>query len=423
MQLTQDQQAIAVAFTSFLLDTSKTHFVIQGYAGCGKTFLTNHLIKTAYAQKEFLKNLTGIDSELNIALTATTHKAAAALANATSRDACTIHSLLRLSVQNNYKNGTTSVVRRHDSEVIYNTLIFVDEASMMDFNLLDLLNELTMDCKIVFIMDPKQLLPLYHNDCPVSLKGYETHTLSEVVRQAKGNPIIEYAEQLREAMETNQYIPEPPQTDQIKTVLGPEFKEAIVEAYTNRAPTDLRVLAWSNARVNQYNEFIQNLLYPGLPLFNEGMYLVSNKTLSSASGKILLANEEVVKIEYICPKTTLFHDITCYSIRVRRANSPESVTLLQPVNFDVYTRVKNHYKRHKDWGAFFALENEVADLRPIFSSTVHKAQGSTFETVFIDVADICRNHKINEVLRLLYVAITRASKNVLLYGNIPEKYK
>ena len=41
-------------------------------------------------------------------------------------------------------------------------------------------------------------------------------------------------------------------------------------------------------------------------------------------------------------------------------------------------------------GEFFQIKREFADIRPPFSSTVHKSQGSTFETVFIDFGDLMR---------------------------------
>lgn len=40
----------------------------------------------------------------------------------------------------------------------------------------------------------------------------------------------------------------------------------------------------------------------------------------------------------------------------------------------------------------------------------------------IDVGDIGRNGKMDEVARMMYVAVTRASDNIILTGELPEKF-
>ena len=64
------------------------------------------------------------------------------------------------------------------------------------------------------------------------------------------------------------------------------------------------------------------------------------------------------------------------------------------------------------------LKNKFPDLRTRAAATVYKAQGSTHDSVFIDLDDIgkCRND--NLLARMLYVAISRARSQVLLTGDI-----
>ena len=66
-----------------------------------------------------------------------------------------------------------------------------------------------------------------------------------------------------------------------------------------------------------------------------------------------------------------------------------------------------------------ALAQEIERARKAFDNvvyayaiTVHKSQGSTFERVFIDVENICRS---NIQQKMLYTAITRASKSIFVY--------
>ena len=49
-----------------------------------------------------------------------------------------------------------------------------------------------------------------------------------------------------------------------------------------------------------------------------------------------------------------------------------------------------------------------------YSITVHKAQGSTFRDVFIDMEDIIKNQNENEMKRCLYTAISRTSHKLYL---------
>ena len=50
--------------------------------------------------------------------------------------------------------------------------------------------------------------------------------------------------------------------------------------------------------------------------------------------------------------------------------------------------------------------------QPGYACTVHKSQGSTFERVFVIQPDICKNADAFERNRLLYVALSRASKDL-----------
>lgn len=62
------------------------------------------------------------------------------------------------------------------------------------------------------------------------------------------------------------------------------------------------------------------------------------------------------------------------------------------------------------WNNFFAITNAVP-LRSIISSTAHRAQGMTVDAVAIDYQDLSRSPD----KRLLYVALTRAAKQLIVY--------
>ncbi|MCI0501381.1 MAG: ATP-binding domain-containing protein, partial [Epsilonproteobacteria bacterium] len=62
----------------------------------------------------------------------------------------------------------------------------------------------------------------------------------------------------------------------------------------------------------------------------------------------------------------------------------------------------------KLWKLFFQIKELFVDVKYTYASTIHKLQGSTYETIYIDLTDIERMHDKDMMYRLLYVAITRA---------------
>jgi len=73
---------------------------------------------------------------------------------------------------------------------------------------------------------------------------------------------------------------------------------------------------------------------------------------------------------------------------------------------------KDKAERSKKWKTFFAVKELFVDVKYTYASTIHKLQGSTYETVYIDLRDL-ENIKDKDLMyRLLYVAVTRASTNI-----------
>lgn len=65
------------------------------------------------------------------------------------------------------------------------------------------------------------------------------------------------------------------------------------------------------------------------------------------------------------------------------------------------------------WNNFHVINHSMI-LRSIYVTTAHRAQGATVETVGIDIDDLSKS----EDSKLLYVALTRASKELVFYQGI-----
>lgn len=419
--LSEDQQKAADQFVEFLLDEDSKVMVLEGHAGTGKSYLTNHLLDLARAQSAVLSILVNDAEELQFAITATTNKAARVISEATGEDAQTIHSFLKLRVQNDYKTGKTKIYPSKDYEVTENTLIIIDEASMIDRNLLRLIEESTCKCKVLYIGDPYQLTPIFESSCPVFEQGFETATLTTIQRQAANNPIIQLADKLRQTVATGKFFDIEPDGTSIIHMDGPQFQQAIENAFLNNPEENqYKILSWSNKSVRDYNSHIRNLITNSKAPY-PGEILVANSIVKAygSTEKIIVPNDYTVQIT--SATRTYYGSLSGYAVQV--TDSKIQQPLFIPDDFSQVDELLKTYKKRKEWQKYFALMEQVADLRPVYASTVHKSQGSTYDTVFINLSDIGRCTNADLVARMLYVAITRAANKVILYGELPKRYR
>lgn len=420
IQLSSEQKAAADKFLDFLTDKQKSVFVLQGHSGTGKTTLTKELIQLAISHKQIVNLVTNEDDEITFGITATTNKAAKVLGQKIGQEAGTIHSYLELNVVNDFKSGSTRLKKRSNFTVKEDTLLIIDEASMVDSVLLKMIQEATFNCKILYIGDPYQLAPVFDKDIPVFSAGYETVKLTQVQRQVAGNPIIQVADMLRQTVSTKKFF-SIPSSDKIEYVNGETFKKLVNTNFTNQKDTEEnRILAWTNNQVIGYSDHVRSLFYSS-PEPQPGEILISNGVVKDKDRKIVLSNDQMVTVRSSNASSLLgvsgwFVTFTdgCVAFMPK---SPEEVKI----------RVKEAAKLAKrgegQWTDYFDLKEKIADMRSPYASTVHKSQGSTYKTVYIDLYDIGKCHNPDDVARMLYVAITRASDKVYLYGELPAKYR
>ena len=76
----------------------------------------------------------------------------------------------------------------------------------------------------------------------------------------------------------------------------------------------------------------------------------------------------------------------------------------------------------KAWEKFFKIKNGYPDLRSVSASTTHKAQGSTYDSVIVDLADIGKSTNKEQTARLQYVALSRPRSRLYIRGQLPERY-
>ena len=214
--LTEDQQNALDAFHNFLLDPIETVFVLRGYSGCGKSTLVRTIIDEVPSFIRTAKLINPKQKDWQTELTATTNKAAENLSQITGHPAWTIHSYLGLRVNTDFRTGVTTLTPRKGVLPVENTLLFIDEASYIDKQLLQYIFQLTRDCKIVFIGDPAQLTPVKSQGTPVFDAHFSGASLTTVVRQAEGNPIVDLSTKFRHTVNTGEFFSFTPDGHHVK---------------------------------------------------------------------------------------------------------------------------------------------------------------------------------------------------------------
>ena len=409
--LTDDQQAALTAFNQFLLDPIETVFVLSGYSGCGKSTLVRTIIDEVPNFMRAARLLHATQKDYQIELTATTNKAAENLGQITGQAASTIHSVLGLRVQTDYKTNVTTLLPRSNHDIKEGYLLFIDEASYVDSQLLGLIFKLTRNCKIVFIGDPAQLTPVKATSTPVFDAKFSGAALTTVVRQAEGNPIVDLSTKFRETVNTGQFFAFTPDGDAVKYLMRDEFNAAIEAEFTRPdwRYQDSKILAWTNKCVINYNHFVRNHV-KGDPHFQVGDYAICNSFLSL--GRQSIKTDQLVQITGIEPDT-IYQSVPGnwfmldYTTRVFQ---PKSLA-------EKNARIKLA-RAENDLTIVAELETQWSDLRAAYACTINKAQGSTFDRVFVDLDDIRRCNSGDQIARMLYVGISRARHQVFLTGDL-----
>ena len=172
--------------------------------------------------------------------------------------------------------------------------------------------------------------------------------------------------------------------------------------------------------VDQYNNYIRYINTKCLDYLEEGDIVIFQKPYTNAMGELIFQNGQDVEIQMALQKLDEAYGIWYWRCkgnnRLFNILSPDSETIYKERLKELADKavIAKGYERKKAWQAFFKLQNRYGFIKYSFASTLHKLQGSTYESVFFDMRDLHNFYKRDQdmVLRLIYVAITRASTEV-----------
>lgn len=398
MNLNEGQAAAFTQIQQWLAGNAPYYF-LSGQAGTGKTWL-------AYTIKQWIEETYG----KFVHVTATTNKAAAVLTASLPgmQEAGTIYSLLGLRVQNNFTTGKQELKKgKPQTPPDYGDIIIVDEASMVDPELMDYINDEVqhMNVRVLFLGDAYQLPPVNAGSMPVTSAAIPASYLTEIMRANKKLDLEAVYTEGRKMVVNDEGIYIPASSDNVTVVPHAGSRDYLAQLLAQDPHT--KVLAYTNEAVEGANAICRKLL--GLPdVVQAGDILVAEDVVIVNGQRIAYIGEELLVAEV--NDTTFNFD-----------NQPIEAQEIITVDHRRFVRAKNAQVRkeclkilsnRKDWRSYYAMKETIADLRFTHASTVHKSQGSTYPNVLVMAPNIMTCPGLNTRRRLLYVAFTRASQHL-----------
>jgi ATP-dependent exoDNAse (exonuclease V) alpha subunit len=431
-----DDQAKAIAaIEKFLHDSVKRLFLVEGYAGVGKTALIQHIVRQQLIAGK------------RVAMTAPVNKAVGVLKRSAAENGITpdrvtfttIYSLLGLAL---VKDDEKEDVRQiGSSDLHFYKLVIIDECSMVNKALYAMLlaavNSLGNGSaiKVICLGDPGQLNPVNERRSP-TFSVPDKVTLTQVVRQAEGNPLLEYVTAIREyvAGEQRHQVFKPyrhASDDKQQGALMIDRQTLLKYAKKKarnfaEAPDDFRILCWTNKQVNYYNDILRSHLYgEDAEAFVVGERLIAQSPIVAPDGKLVLvqtSTEFIVQAVVV----TQYNGYKAWKLFVQLDNKHQAQIYAlhedDRPKFEAESDrlIKAARKQRYLWRNYYKHLEMFADVRPCFALTVHKSQGSTYKECAIIARDLAKRandgdrQSILEHNRLWYVAASRATTRVLI---------
>lgn len=450
---TSDQvETLNKLYLFFKDETPYTYFILNGYAGTGKTSLLGALVQTL---DEF---------KVKTKLLAPTGRAAKVLSYKAKKEAFTIHKQIYRRKNQNDDFGTIQRTPNHHT----NTVFIVDEASMIgdytiekngNINSINLLEDLLeyvfsgKNCKLIVLGDVAQLPPVGSELSPAlderymlahfhRLKIYSSQ-LTQVVRQSHSSNILDNATILRCSLDSTIYQWKLDLNGDLHRLEGQELQYFLEDSYSGGKVDDCVIITRSNKWANRYNNEIRSriLWYEDeLCVGDRLMVLKNNYYWLGDDSKIgFIANGEsiivrrVMRIEeiYGFRFAHLLIDFPSYD----ETPELEVIVHLESLQCDGASLSRDRIKQ-----LFFAVEEDylheknkkkrydlilkdryfnALQVKFSYAVTCHKAQGGQWNTVFIDQGFKPEEITPTEHNRWLYTALTRATETVYLI-NFPE---
>ena len=441
-KLGEEQRDVLLSIFSFIKDPDEQQLTLCGKAGTGKTSILLLVV-------EYLR-MFGIPYQL----VAPTHKAKQVLSKSTNSDVMTVHQLLALKANinildldlNDLKFDSTYV-----DSIPSNGVLIIDECSMINDDLYDKLIEscTNKNCKIIASGDTRQLSPVKQTSLAKLFSIDNVYELSTVYRQSNDNPLLDLLSELRKRV---LHTFSPFISDNGSLTVYNNWKlflqnniDVFKDAVTKSNPNLIKLLAYTNARVEAFNKQIRSHIFDNPDEYEVGDFITAydNCTFSNGvvSGNLINSNDyqityaskissDIEGISVIGWKLELFDfelQIVQRVFVLSVDNPPEVFSELTNKLENLRIAAIKSSNKKIAWRKYFDLNNKF--LTPFdltykgrlikkksldygYAMTTHKSQGSTYNKVLVDMGNILKCLDKSELRQLQYTAVSRTRKDV-----------
>ena len=341
-------------------------------------FVANGMVVHNSGKSSITKALYRIYSRcgFNVVLLSPTAKAARRLEECTGGEARTIHKFLKMT-----KDGDSHLYE----DYIKDTVLIIDEASMMDIILFNnLLKGATMSTRVLLVGDNNQLPSVQAGNVlgdTIDSENVHVSLLTDIMRQQENSSIIKYCSMINngkvfEPVEKEDFFYEEFGTaDELKEKFLPLYKAEVKAVGLN----EVQVIApykKGEIGMNNLNTILQKEMNAKGKEALEG-YKVGDKVRHTQNNykKDVFNGETGVILSYDSEEDEMLVD---YGDRIVP-----------------YNRL------------------DVAELTLSYCSTVHASQGSEYKVVFVILDDTSVNSFLH-IRRLLYTAVSRGKSKVYI---------
>lgn len=444
-------------------DKSNFSYSLIGPAGTGKTYLLSAIITNC--------NL----SSSVIGLAAPTHKACRVLQTSlgTNKKVNTIASDLGYSMSldlDDINLNNPKFVPTRPQKISNYRLYIIDEASMLPKAIVQAIEKIARQkqIKIIYCGDASQLPPVSEHSS-YAFSHNRSIALTEIVRQGEDNPISELLEILRYDVKHRTHLflskinKEPVHfndgnTKGYECLNYNRFINLININFSNDEITKdvdfVKIVAYTNARVNFWNKYVRNTTIKDSEkaIITKNDLIMSYVSIVDQFMSFDIKNSEDYIIDDIVNFTNAKTGIKGYMVKFQAIHGGARSHPLFVVDHNDQASINQYYYiakhliqdaldaplkyRTAKWKTYYNFKNSNLLLNDIrnasmevefkksidygFAITAHKSQGSTYDTVFVDLKDMIYDKlgipytDIDELNRRLYVACSRAKSKLYL---------
>ncbi len=371
-------------------------FILTGGPGTGKTTTTRAILR--FFEKQ----------GLSISLAAPTGRAAKRMGEACGQEARTIHRLLEVSGG----EGGGSTFARNSGNPLEADVVIIDEVSMVDAQLFySLLQAVAVGTRLILVGDENQLPSVGPGNVLkdiIASGAFSVVTLKKIFRQALTSDIIVNAHKINDGQRVEAdnhskdfFLLRRGDADHIIATLR-ELVTKKIPPYVGCSPEEIQILAPQKkglTGVLRLNRILQTFLNP--PAKGKKERVFGERTFREGDKVMQTKNDYNIEWEIRGKHGIVVENGSgIFNGDMGRVRAIRDIEKCLEIEFDEGRIVKYPFQ-------------QIEELEHAYAVTIHKSQGSEYPAVLIPLMP---GPRLLYTRNLLYTAITRAKKCVILVG-------